>query len=73
VSESLQKYFHTDWSAMTRADWFGLVTVAVLTLLMVGLYVWVLKPGNKDKFERYSNFVNQDDEMNGEIGHGHAK
>lgn len=58
---------------MTGADWFGLTTVTVLTLLMVCLYVWVFMPGNKDKFERYSNFVNQDDEMNREVGHGHAK
>lgn len=73
MSESLLKYLHTDWSAMTRADWFGLVSVTLLTLLMVGLYIWVFTPGNKAEFERYSNFVNQDDEMNGEIGHGHAK
>ncbi|MBI5918220.1 MAG: cbb3-type cytochrome c oxidase subunit 3 [Nitrosomonadales bacterium] len=69
----LSEFFHTDWSAMTHADWFGLVTVTLLTVLMAGLYVWVFKPGNKERFERYRNFVNQDDEMNREIGHGQAK
>ena len=74
MNESHLSYFHTDWSAMTRVDWFGLTTVTVLTLLMVGLYVWIFLPGNKGKFERYSNFVNRDDETNGEIGgHDHAK
>jgi cytochrome c oxidase cbb3-type subunit IV len=73
VSESLLKYFHTDWSAMSRSDLFALVTVMLLAALMVGLYVWVFKPSNKDKLESYRNFVNQNDEMNGEIGHGHAK
>ncbi|MBI3901882.1 MAG: cbb3-type cytochrome c oxidase subunit 3 [Nitrosomonadales bacterium] len=69
----LKEYFHTDWSAMTRADWFGLMTVTLLAALMVGLYVWIFRPGNKDRFERYRNFVNQDDEMNGGGGHGQAK
>ena len=73
MSEMLREYFHTDWAAMTRADWFGLVVVVVLTMLMAGLYLWVLNPGNKERFEQYRNFVNQDDEMNGGIGHGQAK
>ncbi len=74
MNESTKSYFHTDWSAMTHTDWFGLTVVTVLTLLMIGLYVWIFLPGNKSKFERYSNFVNRDDEMNGEIGgHDHAK
>jgi len=73
VSEMLREYFHTDWAAMTHADWFGLVVVIALTMLMVGLYFWVLSPSNKERFEQYRNFVNQDDEMNGRIGHGQAK
>lgn len=79
MSEALQKFFYTDWSAMTRADWLGTVTVTVLAVLMAGLYVWVFRPANKDRIERYRDFVNRNDEMNGndemtgEVGHGHAK
>ena len=54
---------------MTRADWAGLIIVLLLTVLMVGLYVWVFKPRNRDRFEQYRNFVNQDDEINGEGEH----
>jgi cytochrome c oxidase cbb3-type subunit IV len=73
VSEILKSYFQTDWELMTNADWAGLVIVLVLTAVMVGLYIWVFKPGNKDKFEQYRDFVNKDDETSGGAGHGQAQ
>jgi cytochrome c oxidase cbb3-type subunit IV len=66
----IKGYFQTDWSALTRADWAGLVIVLLLTMVMIGLYVWVFKPGNKSKFEQYRDFVNKDDGTSGEAGHG---
>lgn len=48
---SLQAYFHTDWEAMTTNDWIGMILTVVVFLLMVGLYVYVLRPKNRDKFE----------------------
>jgi len=69
----LRDFFSTDWDAMTRADWTGLIIVLVLTVLMIGLYVWVFKPGNRDRFEQYRDFVNDDKDMNREVGHGHTK
>jgi len=69
----IKDYFQTDWAALTRADWAGLVIVMLLTLVMIGLYVWIFKPGNKNKFEQYRDFVNKDDEMSGEAGHGQAQ
>ena len=69
----IKGYFQTDWSALTRADWAGLVIVLLLTMVMIGLYVWVFKPGNRNKFEQYRDFVNKDDEKSGEAGHGQAQ
>ena len=58
---SLKDYFHTDWSAMTSHDWIGLVMTIVVFLLMIGLYVYVLKPSNKEKFES-QRFIPLDEE-----------
>ncbi|MDX8405408.1 MAG: cbb3-type cytochrome c oxidase subunit 3 [Mariprofundus sp.] len=71
---SLREYFTTDWEAMTRADWSGLIIVLVLTALMVGLYAWVFKPSNRERFEQYRDFVNDDNEdEQREVGHGQTK
>ena len=48
---SLLDYFHTDWEAMTATDWFGTIFTVVIFLLMVGLFVYVLRPKNREKFE----------------------
>ncbi|TLS68547.1 CcoQ/FixQ family Cbb3-type cytochrome c oxidase assembly chaperone [Mariprofundus erugo] len=72
---SLREYFFTDWQAMTRADWVGLVIVLVLSVLMFALYVWIFRPGNRDRFEQYRDFVNDnhDEDMKREVGHGQTK
>ena len=48
---SLRDYFSTDWGAMTATDWFGTILTVVIFLLMVGLFVYVLRPKNREKFE----------------------
>jgi len=45
------EYFHTDWQAMTTTDWVGTILTVLIFLLMVGLYFYVLRPKNRDKFE----------------------
>jgi len=62
---SIYEFFASDWEAMTRSDWIGLVIVLVLTALMIGLYVWIFKPANRDHFEQYRDFVNNDKEIKG--------
>jgi cytochrome c oxidase cbb3-type subunit 4 len=62
----LQEYFNTDWEAMTGTDWFGLVFTVVVFLLMVGLYVWVLNPKNKDDLESHRSMPLEDDETKSE-------
>jgi len=36
---------------MTATDWFGTIITVVIFLLMVGLFVYVLRPKNREKFE----------------------
>lgn len=59
---SLQEYFHTDWQAMTTTDWVGTILTVVIFLLMVGLYFYVLRPKNRDKFES-KKYIPLDDEQ----------
>ena len=66
IVNSLKEYFHTDWEAMTTNDWIGTIITVVIFLLMVGLYVYVLRPKNRDKLEskRFIPF----DEVNEQSG-----
>ncbi|MDQ6972573.1 MAG: CcoQ/FixQ family Cbb3-type cytochrome c oxidase assembly chaperone [Mariprofundaceae bacterium] len=71
---SIIEFFRTDWEAMTNADWTGLVIVLVLSALMIGLYTWVFKPENRERFEQHRNFLNNiDEDMKREVGHGQTK
>lgn len=58
---SLKEYFHTDWEAMTTNDWIGTIVTVVIFLLMVGLYAYVLRPKNREKFES-KRFIPLEDE-----------
>ena len=60
---SLFDYFRTDWEAMTTNDWVGLMTTVVIFLLMVGLYVYVLRPKNRDRLESHRNIPIADDDQ----------
>ncbi len=61
-----QEYFHTDWSAMTGTDWFGLVFTVIIFALMVGLYFWVLNPKNKEELESHRTMPLNEDDINAE-------
>ena len=60
---SLIDYFHTDWEAMTTSDWVGTILTVVIFLLMVGLYVIVLRPKNRDKLEQQKYIPMDDDKL----------
>ena len=47
---------------MTTTDWVGTIITVVVFLLMVGLYVHVLRPKNRDKYES-KKFIPLDDEQ----------
>lgn len=38
---------------MTVTDWIGTILTVIIFLLMLGLYIWVLRPKNKDKIESH--------------------
>ena len=48
---------------MTRNDWIGTILTVVVFLLMVGVYVIVLRPKNRDALEAQKHIPIDDDEM----------
>ena len=58
---SLEEFFHTEWGAMTVNDWIVLVTTVVIFLLMVGLYIYALRPKNRERLESYRNIPFDDE------------
>ncbi len=48
---SLKEYFSTDWASMTASDWVGTILTLVVFVLMVIVYVYALRPKNRDKLE----------------------
>ena len=60
---SLIDYFQTDWEAMTTNDWIGTILTVVIFLLMVGLYVIVLRPKNRDRLEQQKYIPVDDDKI----------
>jgi cbb3-type cytochrome oxidase subunit 3 len=57
---------------MTLNDWVGTLMTVVAFLLMVGLYVYVLRPKNREKYESM-RFIPLDDEDRQEIGDIHGR
>ncbi len=58
---SLKDYFHTDWGAMTATDWVGTILTVVIFLLMVGVYVYVLRPKKRKELDP-NRFIPLDDD-----------
>lgn len=59
--DKLGDYLQTDWSAMTLHDWLGLFITIVVFFVMIGLYLYVFNPANKDKLEAHRNIPLDDD------------
>lgn len=71
---NLKDYFHTDWSAMTQHDWVGLIMTIVVFFVMLGLYLYVLHPANKERFESQRYIPLDDDDLFSKQGsHPRAK
>lgn len=58
----LMEYFHTDWAALTRNDWIGIVTVVLAFIGMVVVYVLVFNPKNKDALNAQGDLVLREEE-----------
>jgi len=57
---NLKDYFYTDWAAMTLHDWLGMGVTIVVFFVMIGLYVYIFHPANKERFEAH-RFIPLDD------------
>ncbi len=66
----LKEYLRTDWSAMTVSDWIGLTVTVVITVLMAVLYVYVFRPGNREKLESHRNIIMNEDSSEKEDRNG---
>jgi len=60
---SLKEYFHTDWAAMTLHDWLGMGITIIVFFVMVGLYVYVFHPANKERLEAHRYIPLDDDDL----------
>lgn len=56
-------FFYTNWEAMTTSDWIGTIMTVVVFFLMVGLYVYVLHPKNRDYYESQKDIPLDDDKL----------
>jgi cytochrome c oxidase cbb3-type subunit 4 len=61
---NLKDYFATDFQAMTTNDWVGTILTVVIFLLMLGLYVYVLRPKKRDHFEKQKHIPLDDEQTN---------
>lgn len=57
----LQEYFHTDWSAMTGTDWFGLVLTVSVFIILVIAFFWTYNPKNKEELESHRTMLLDDE------------
>ena len=60
---SITDYFHTNWQAMTLHDWLGLTITIIVFLVMLGLYVYILHPANRERLEAQRHIPLEDDEF----------
>lgn len=57
----LMDYMHTDWAAMSRNDWLGVVFTVLAFVAMVAVYVLVFNPRNKDALNSQGDMALRDE------------
>jgi len=57
----LMDYLHTDWAAMSRNDWIGVVFTVLAFVAMVAVYVLVFNPKNKDALNSQADMALRDE------------
>lgn len=58
----VKDYFNTDWASMTQHDWVGLLITIVVFFVMIGLYVYIFHPANKERLESQRHIPLDDDD-----------
>jgi cbb3-type cytochrome oxidase subunit 3 len=64
----LMDYLHTDWSAMSRNDWIGVVFTVLAFVAMVAVYIMVFNPKNKDAFNAQGDMALRDEDEHNNSG-----
>ena len=57
----LMDYLHTDWAAMSRNDWLGVIFTVLAFIAMVAVYVLVFNPRNKDALNSQGDMALRDE------------
>lgn len=57
----LMDYLHTDWAAMSRNDWLGVVFTVLAFVAMILVYVLVFNPKNKDALNSRADMALRDE------------
>ncbi len=57
----LMDYLHTDWSAMTRNDWLGVMFTVLAFVAMIAVYVLVFNPRNKEALNSQGDMALRDE------------
>ena len=64
----LMEYLHTDWAAMTRNDWLGVIFTVLAFVAMVVVYVLVFHPRNKEALNSQADMVLRDEGESNNLG-----
>lgn len=64
----LMDYLHTDWAAMSRNDWLGVLFTVAAFVAMVAIYVLVFNPRNKEALNSQSDMALRDEVENNNSG-----
>ena len=57
----LMEYLHTDWTAMSRNDWLGVVFTILVFVAMVAVYILVFNPKNKEALNSQGDMALRDE------------
>lgn len=64
----LMEYLHTDWEAMSRNDWIGVVLTVLAFVAMVAVYMLVFNPRNKEAFNSQGDMALRDEGEHNNFG-----
>ena len=64
----LMEYFHTDWAALSRNDWIGVVTTILVFVAMIVVYVMVFNPKNREAFNSQGDMALREEAEQDNLG-----
>lgn len=58
---SMERYFSTDWSALTTQDWAGLIITVLVFVGMLITFSLALRPSKRKELEEQKHKILEDD------------